>query len=129
MKIRHVVALSLFTGVAIGGAAIQGLHAQAKPPVYFVADNDVSDADAYAKEYLSLAQPLIKAGGGRYLAAGKATSFDGEPPKSRVIIIRWDSMDQLKTWFNSPEYRAARKIGDKYAKFHTFAIEGLPGAQ
>ena len=60
MKIRYVVAFSLLTGVAIGGAAIQGLHAQAKPPVYFIGENDVSDADAYTKEYLSLAQPLIK---------------------------------------------------------------------
>ena len=114
MKIRYVVAFSLLTGVAIGGAAIQGLHAQAKPPVYFIGENDVSDADAYTKEYLSLAQPLIKKGGGVYIAAGKATSFDGELPKSRVIIIKWDSMEQLQTWFNSPEYRAARKIGDKY---------------
>jgi uncharacterized protein (DUF1330 family) len=84
----------------------------------------VSDPQAYAKEYLPRAQALIKAGGGRYLAAGKAVSFDGPPPNDRVIIIVWDSMEQLQAWFNSPDYRAARKIGDKYAKFHTFAIQG-----
>src|SRR3954452_17060543 len=114
MKVRYAVTLAMLTGIGIGAVAIQSIHAQATPPVYFVADNDVSNPEAYAKEYLSLAQPLIKAGGGRYLAAGKATSFDGEPPKSRVIIIRWDNMEQLKTWFNSPAYRDARKIGDKY---------------
>jgi heme-degrading monooxygenase HmoA len=36
----------------------------------------------------------------------------------------WDSMERLQAWFNSPDYRAARKIGDKYAKFRTFAIQG-----
>jgi uncharacterized protein (DUF1330 family) len=35
-------------------------------------------------------------------------------------------MEQLKTWFNSPAYREARKIGDKYAKFRTYAIQGNP---
>ena len=129
MKVRYAVTLAMLTGIGIGAVSVQSIHAATKPPVYFVADNDVSNPDAYKKEYLSLAQPLIKAGGGRYLAAGKATSFDGAPPKSRVIIIRWDSMEQLKKWFNSPAYREARKVGDKYAKFHTFAIEGLPDAE
>jgi hypothetical protein len=29
---------------------------------------------------------------------------------------------------NSDEFKDARKIGDKYAKFRAFAIEGLPQA-
>src|SRR5450759_5449490 len=44
MKTRYVVALSLLTGVAIGGAAIQGLHAQAKPKAYRVSESEVLDA-------------------------------------------------------------------------------------
>jgi hypothetical protein len=67
MKSNYKVAIALVAGTAIGGAAIQGLHAQTKPPVYFVGENDVSNADAYTKEYLSLAQPLIKKGGGCHL--------------------------------------------------------------
>ena len=33
MKTRYTVALSMIVGAAPGGAAIQGLHAQAKPPI------------------------------------------------------------------------------------------------
>ena len=51
MKTYFTVALSMLTGVAIGGAAIQGLHAQAKPPVYYVAEIDTSNLDAYMKDY------------------------------------------------------------------------------
>jgi uncharacterized protein (DUF1330 family) len=126
MRAKYKLSIALVLGAAVGALAMQVLHAQTKPPVYFIGENDVSDADAYTKEYLSLAQPLIKKGGGVYIAAGKPTSFDGEPPKARVIIIRWDSMEQLQTWFNSPEYRAARKVGDKYTKFRTFAVDGVP---
>jgi len=115
----------MLAGVAIGAIAIQSLYAQAKPPVYFVAENDVTDPDGYKTQYLPPAQASIKAHGVRYLAAGTATAFAGEPPKSRVVIHVWDSMEQLQGWFNSPEYREARKIGEKYAKFRNYAIPGI----
>ena len=115
----------MLAGVAIGAIAILSLYAQAKPPVYFVAENDVTDPDGYKTQYLPPAQASIKAHGGRYLAAGTATAFAGEPPKSRVVIHVWDSMEQLQGWFNSPEYREARKIGEKYAKFRNYAIPGI----
>ena len=117
---------------ALGGAAIQGLHAQAKPPVYYVAEIDVTNPDAYAKEYAPKAQALIKAAGGKILAVGgaaggaKVTGFDGEPPKRAVVQV-WDSMDKIQAWRNNPEYKALRKdVGDKYAKFRSYTIEGVP---
>jgi uncharacterized protein (DUF1330 family) len=126
MKTHYTIMISMLTGIAIGTVATQSLHAQAKPPVYFIAENDVTDPIGYKTEYLAPAQASIKAHGGRYLAAGTAIAFAGEPPKSRVVIHVWDSMEQLQAWFNSPDYRAARKIGEKYAKFRNYAIEGVP---
>jgi uncharacterized protein (DUF1330 family) len=130
MKTRYTVALSMIAGAALGGAAIQGLHAQAKPPVYYVAEIDVTNPDAYAKEYVPKAQAIIKAAGGRFLAVGGAaggaqvTAFDGEAPK-RVVVQVWDSMDKIKAWRANPDYKEARKTGEKYAKFRSFAVEGL----
>ena len=51
MRSSYRSAMVLLAGVALGGLAVQGLHAQAKPPVYYVSEIDVHDADAYAKEY------------------------------------------------------------------------------
>jgi uncharacterized protein (DUF1330 family) len=126
MKTHYIVALSMLAGVAVGALAIQGLHAQAKPPVYFVAENDISDAPSYAKEYAPRAREMIKANGGRYLAAGDATTFVGEPPKSRVAIFVFDDLQQIHTWLNSPEYKELRKVGEKYAKFRNYAVPGVP---
>lgn len=125
MKTAFVLGVGIVIGVGIGATFVQGLHAQSKAPVYLIAENDVTNPEAYAKEYLPKAQPLIKQHGGRYVAAGKATPFAGDPPKSRVVILQWDSMEQLKGWFDSPEYREARKLGEKYAKFRNFAVEGV----
>jgi uncharacterized protein (DUF1330 family) len=127
MKTRYTVTLAMLAGVAVGALAVQGLHAQAKPPVYLVTEIDISNLDAYVKEYAPLAQASIKASGGRLLAAGQnITALEGTPPKSRVAIQQWDSVEKITTWRSSAAYMDARKIGDKYAKFRAYAIEGVP---
>ena len=125
MKTRYTVALSMLAGAAVGAFAIQGLYAQAKPPVYFVVENEISDVQGYLKEYAARARDMIKANGGRYLAAGDATTFVGEPPKSRVAIFVFDDLQQIQTWLNSPEYKDIRKVGEKYAKFRNYAVPGV----
>ena len=127
MKSNYKVAAAMLAGVALGALAVQGLHAQAKSPLYSVAEIDVSNLDAYLKEYVPLAQAAIKAGGGRILAAGQnITAIEGTPPKSRVAILQWESIEQYNAWRKSAAYVDARKIADKYAKFRSFAIEGMP---
>jgi hypothetical protein len=34
-------------------------------------------------------------------------------------------MDKAKAWNDSQSQKDARKIGDKYATFRTFAVEGI----
>jgi hypothetical protein len=69
MKTCYTVALSMVAGAALGATAIQGLHAQAKPPVYVVTEIDVTNPQAYGKDYAPKAQAMIKAAGGRQLAS------------------------------------------------------------
>jgi len=127
MKTQYMVTLAVVVGFALGAVAVQGLHAQAKPPVYYIAEIDVTNLDAYTKEYAPKAQALIKVSGGRILAAGqKVTAIEGAPPKPRVVVQVWDSMEKIKAWRGSAEFKELRKIGDKYAKFRTFTVEGLP---
>ena len=110
MRSNFKIAMILLAGVALGGLAVEGLHAQAKTPVYFVAEIDVTNPDAYAKEYVPKAQAIIKAAGGRFLAVGgvaatggrNVTAFDGDPPK-RVVVQVWDSIEKIKAWRDNPE--------------------------
>jgi uncharacterized protein (DUF1330 family) len=131
MRSNYKIAVAVTAGVAIGALAVQSLHAQAKPPVYFVAEIDVTNPDAYAKEYAPKAQAIIKAAGGRFLAiggsaatTGTVTAFDGNAPK-RVVVQVWDSMEKIQAWRANPEYVELRKVGEKYAKFRSFAVDGL----
>jgi uncharacterized protein (DUF1330 family) len=131
MKTHYTATFAMLVGLGLGAVAVQSLHAQAKPPVYYISEIDVTNPDAYAKEYAPKAQAIIKAAGGRFLVIGGAgatgakaiTTFDGKPPK-RVVVQVWDNMEQIKAWRTNPEYVALRKVGDKYAKFRSFAVEG-----
>jgi uncharacterized protein (DUF1330 family) len=126
MKPAYIATLAMLGGIGIGAGGVHSLQAQAKPPVYMVGLVDVSNMDGYAKEYLPPARASILAHGGVYLAAGPGTVIEGSPPGTRFVILKWDSMEQLKGWRYSPEYVAAHKDGEKYAKFSVVAVNGVP---
>jgi len=132
MRIECKVALAMLASTVVGGLAVHELHAQAKAPVYFIGEIDVTNPDGYAKEYLPKARALIKAHGGRLIAAGgaggtgaKVVAIDGEAPR-RVVIYMYDSLESVLAWRHDPNYEEVRKVGEKYATYRTFAVEGLP---
>jgi uncharacterized protein (DUF1330 family) len=131
MKHYFGLGLAMLAGTMIGAAAVTGLHAQAKPPIYLVTEIDVTNPDAYGKEFAPKAQATIKAAGGRLVAIGggggagakSVTALAGTAPK-RVVIQAWDSLEQIKGWYNGADYQAALKIGEKYATFRRYAVDG-----
>ena len=46
MKSRFTISLAILAGVGIGAVAVQSLHAQNKPPVYFVGETEFAAKDA-----------------------------------------------------------------------------------
>jgi uncharacterized protein (DUF1330 family) len=131
LKTRYVAALAMLAGFGLGVVAIQSLQAQAKPPLYYITEIDVTDPEGFAKDYLPIVQPLIKADGGRFVAlggpgAGKITAIEGIPPAARVAVLVWDNLEQVRAHRDSVSFQAARTIGEKYAKFRSFTVEGFP---
>src|SRR5258707_755432 len=93
MKAQYAVALALVTGIGLGALAVQGLHAQAKPPAWVIAEIDVANEDGFVKEYVPPAEKAVLAGGGKYLARGTRTlSIKGEPPK-RIVLMAFENFD------------------------------------
>ena len=126
MKTGYIVALAMLGGIGIGAVGDVALTLRPNRPCTWSDLLDVSNMAGYAKEYLPPATASIKAHGGVTLAAGPGTVMEGSPPGTRFVILKWDSMEQLKGWRNSPEYTAAHKDGEKYAKFNVVAVNGVP---
>jgi uncharacterized protein (DUF1330 family) len=128
MKSNSKLGIAMLTGTVLGAAAVQGLHAQAKPPAYVISEIDVTNKEAYAKEYVPLAVAALRDSGQKQLAAGGQTAaISGEPPKSRIVLSVFENIDKAKAAYTSPAYLEARKIGDKYAKLRIFVVEGVAG--
>jgi uncharacterized protein (DUF1330 family) len=116
VKIQHTIALSLLVGVAVGAAAIQGLHAQAKSKAYLVTEGEVLDTANIASYTAALAAGQ-KAAGGRSLGTrGKIVAIVGDPPK-RVGISEWDSLEQMQAYHDSAAYKNVVD-GNKIVKIH-----------
>ena len=116
----------MLAGMVVGGVAVQALHAQTKAPIFYVGEIDVTDEAGYQKDFVPQAGAAIQSGGGRFLArGGKTTTLIGEPVKKRVVIQQWDSMEQLRKWFDSPEQKKLFVVQAKYAKVRAYAVEGL----
>jgi uncharacterized protein (DUF1330 family) len=120
------IAASVLAGMVIGASAIQALHAQAKPPAFVVGEIDISNEAPFDKEYVPPAAKAVIDGGGRYIVrGGRSVSLYGEPPK-RLAIMQFESLEKAEAAFRSKTYTDAKQIGDKYAKFRIYAVEGLP---
>ena len=129
MKTFHVIGLSMLAGVALGAIAVQGLHAQAKPPVYVVTDiseiTDTGGQEANKGRSMASVQAAIKKFGGRYLArTEKITALDGTPPK-RIIIWSFASPEKAQAFWNSPEQKKVNEIRMNTTKSRAFIVEGL----
>ncbi len=113
-------------GAVVGAFAVQTLHAQAKGPVYQITMQEVSNAEALAKEFVPVARETIKKNGGKVLGSSAPVMLDGKAPGNRVVVNQWPSMEVAKAWYSSAEYQKAREIGNKYAKFTVMLVEGVP---
>ena len=71
MKSRYLLGLTLFTGVAIGAVAVEGLHAQAKLKAYTITETETLDATAQA-EFAKAAAAAQQPAGGRPLRTGSS---------------------------------------------------------
>jgi uncharacterized protein (DUF1330 family) len=124
MRTLYAVGFAMFAGFALGAVAVQGLHAQTKPPIYLITEIDTPNMDTYMKDYAPLAQKSIRDAGGRIVAGGPGKSIEGDPPKARVTVQVWESPEKMLAWRSSAEYKKAREVGDKLAKFRSFTVEG-----
>jgi uncharacterized protein (DUF1330 family) len=124
---RHItLGLALIAGAALGAAAVQTLHAQAKPMAYIIAENIVNDEAGYTKDFAPAISKAIADAGGKYLArGGKTIGIHGAPPAPRVVVLQFESLDKAQAWANSPATKAIFATGEKYATLHDYAVEGV----
>jgi uncharacterized protein (DUF1330 family) len=122
---KYNVALAMIGSFAFGAVAAQSLNAQARPPAYVVAEVNVKDREKFETQFLPPAVKAVEDAGGSYVVrGGKTIALQGLPPQSRIVVIKFESMGKMQAWWNTPARKAADAIGEKYARFRVYAVEG-----
>ena len=124
MSSNYKLVFGIVLGAALGAAAIQGLHAQAKPKAYTVSELETLDATAQSA-LVPLVQAAQQAAGGRNLrtGGGKIVAFEGAAPK-RVAITEWDSLEQAEAFYKSKAWNDLAPQRDKALKtIRRYAVE------
>ena len=117
-----VVAL---VAAAVSGAAVHGLHAQAKSSkAYTVTELETLDAKLAADVAVRIAKAQEAAGGRNFKTrGGKVTAMEGAAPQ-RVAITEWDSLDKAQRFFKSKVWTDLGADRDKALKtVRRYAVE------
>ena len=126
---NYKIAAALIGSFMLGAGGVQMLHAQTKPAVYAIAMVNVKDQDGYMKEFLPKAQAGIKENGAEYLAGGmnKTTSFAGEQPPNRVVVLKFPNDEAWKKFEHGPNGKTLREeVSKKYADWKAlWVVEGI----
>ena len=127
MKTKFNIVLAAIAGAALGGIAVQGLHAQAKPKAYTISETDPLDAAA-AAAYTPLVQAAQKAAPGNprnfQTTGGRIVALEGTAPK-RVAITEWDSLEQAQAFYSSKAFKDLEPQRNKAVKtIRRYIVEG-----
>ena len=90
------------------------------PKIFVVLDITVNDTIIY-EQYRVKVEPIIKKYGGKYLVRSGGMAFDKDPNKkvipgegnwnpNRLIILEWNSMEELQKFINSAEYQKVAEL-------------------
>ena len=93
---------------------------------YLIAEAKVHDAAAY-EVYKPLSLAAVEHYGGRFVVRGGASEvLEGQwSPPQRMVIVEFDSIDQAKRFYHSPEYRLARKARENAGEMNMLVIAGI----
>ena len=87
---------------------------------YFIAQYLVKDPTLYG-EYQKGAGPSLAAHGAELVSFDVAAeTIEGSPPGPQTVIIKFETAEAAKAWYNSDEYQAV--VGKRLTATEGFAV-------
>ena len=86
---------------------------------------EISDPEAYQRDYLGPARESITKFGGRLLVGGDYEVVEGEWPGTRVVVHEFPDMETLKRWYDSDDFKPLIEIRQRVSKGNLIVAEGF----
>lgn len=95
--------------------------------VYFIVTiyRDVEKDVKEYETYIRLVKPIVEAYGGRYLVrSNKITALTQRWNPQRIIVIEWDTKEQMEQCFQSEEYKQIAGKREDSVDSRAIIVEG-----
>jgi len=93
-------------------------------PVYLILDIAVIDQDVY-DEYVARVPAVLEQYGGRYLVrTGQVATLAGDWQPERIVVVEFDSSEQVQEFYASPEYQALAPLREQSTASRAILVEG-----
>lgn len=130
MKSNCKLLVGVVVGLLAGATGNNAIHGQQvkTPPVYLISEADAITDPAAIKEYGAKVPETLAPFNGHYhfvVRGGKTESLDGDAPPKGMVVIAFDSSEQVHAWYDSPAYAAIRPIRQAAMKGRMFIVEGV----
>ena len=94
------------------------------PSAYIIANVKVTDPVQY-DEYRRLSTLAMRAHGAEVCVRGGALEvLEGDWQPDRVVVLKFKSLEQARTFYRSAEYSAARRAREGAAVMRMVLVEG-----
>lgn len=95
-------------------------------PAYVITYLEVTDPDAF-QAYRKVAGPTFAAYGGKPIVVdGQFEVLEGMVEPKSVVVIEFESMEQARRWYASPEYAKTIPMRQSAASASLVLVEGVP---
>jgi uncharacterized protein (DUF1330 family) len=92
---------------------------------YVIAYLEVTDPQAF-QVYREVALPTLAAHGGRPVVVdGALEVLEGMIQPRAVVVVEFESMEQARRWYTSPEYAKAVSMRQQAANSSLILVEGV----
>jgi len=96
------------------------------PKGYWIANNTVTDPEAYGR-YRDTIMPIVARHGGRFIVRAGRQEMPEAPAHPRSIVIEFASLDAARACYDDPEYQAAKLIRLDASEGMLVIVEGYDG--
>ena len=92
---------------------------------YVITDVEIVDAELYG-QFIERVTGTIEAHGGKFVARGGQIEVRmGDWTPKRLAILRFDNLQQIHAWLESPEYTALDDMRSRSSNINMVVVEGL----
>ena len=92
---------------------------------YLITDVEVTDESLYA-QFRERATPVIESHGGRFVVRGGEIEIsEGTWMPKRLAVMEFDSMEQIRSFLASPEFKALDDIRTRSSNINIVLVEGV----